>query len=1033
MDRFLRILNIQPDESRIASGLFFYSFVIGMAKVFQLTAAQALFLQAYDAADLAWVYMLAAVATIAVSASYLRLGKVLAPRTLLLTNLIFSLVVTVGIWVALTTFDARWPALALMVWYQVVVTLASVAFWGAATQLLDIRQGKRLFPIVTTGEVLAFSLGGFVILRSVDVIGTANLMLIGAVGHGLAIVALLSLTSGRENQFQKPTKLTGSQRRETTVNWRSPYLKLMMAYFMLSAAVFVVLDNAFLDVANNRFTNTGDLARFFALYNMLAAVVTFFFRSLGAGRMVQRFGLIAGLLGLPLALLIGSTTVAFVGFLLPALGLVFWATTMTRLFDTVFRGVQATSFATLYQPLMEKGPSVQTTLDGIVDSVALGLAGLVLLGLHHFFDITAVHLSLILIGLCAVWVVATFRLRREYVSTLARVLHRRRIRGEPLQVMDGDMLELVSAELESDHDENVLYAVELLETAEYERLDQVLIELLYHESVDVREEILRLIEVHEVTEAIPRVREIIADSSQSERVRGRALRVAGTLSDEIYPEVMEAMHDESPELRRGALVGLLKSGSIEGIVYAGAELLEDLRSASAGDRLFASQVLRDAEIPSFYRQAIQLLNDPDVRVRIGAIDAAAKMGHPPLWPLVVDTLQEPELAGAASHALIEAGVQAVPSLLRGFERHAKDHTFRLSVLRILGLIGNDEAMDYLANLVHDPSRAIRHAALGTLSKSAFPLSTSQTQSFRTQLRAEVRECGVLFIVESDLGETVRGDPLLRAVKEEIRGTQHRIFLLLAPLFPSQDVLGAWESFRSEDKTRRAYALEFLDNLLTNEDRAWIFPVLEDLPESDRLDAIGRDQDTDRLTHQDRLQWAMEAEELSTWTKICAKHTAHSLGLSEDPPTPSESEIYHRAIRLRDVELFDEMEDHVLAALAPRLQPVEFSEGDVVFHKGDVGDCMYLVLDGRVHVHDDLQTLAHLERDQVFGEFTVLHSGKRTASVTAETTTQLLRFTQTDLYELLSDQVVVARTMIRMIVKRLRENQATRANTPTWAS
>lgn len=1030
MDRFLRVLNIQPDESRIASGLFFYSFVLGMAKVFQLTAAQALFLQAYDAGDLAWVYMIAAVATITVSVTYLRLGKVLAPRTLILSNLSFCTVVTVGIWVALVTSDARWPALALMVWYQVLVALSSVAFWGAATQVLDIRQGKRLFPIVTTGDVLAFSLGGFIILRSVDVIGAANLMLIGAVGQAISVVALLWITAMKAESFKKPEYSAGGSVRETKVDWKSPYLRLMMAYFMLSAAVFVVLDNAFLDVANTRFTNTAELARFFAMYNMVAAIVTFFFRSMGAGRMVQRFGLIAGLLGLPLALLIGSTSVVAVGLLLPALGLVFWATTMTRLFDKVFRGVQATSFATLYQPLMEKGPSVQATLDGIIDSVALGMAGFVLLGLHYFFDITVVHLALILMVLCGFWLVATFRLRREYVRTLAGVLHRRRIHGEPLHMLDGDVLELVSAELESGHDENVLYAVELLDSADYERLDQVLIELLHHESSDVRGEILRRVETRNVTEAIPRVREIIADESETEELRGRAIRVAGTLSEEIFPEVMEAMHDASPELRRGALVGLLKSGSIEGIVYAGAELLEDLRSSDAQDRIFASQVLRDAEIPSFYRQAIQLLNDRDVRVRIGAIEAAAKMGHPPLWPLVVDTLLEPELAGAASQALLGAGPVAVPSLLYGFERHSEDRAFRLTVLRILGLIGNDEAVAYLADLVHDPNRDIRHAALSALSKSPFRPNAARRKSFRIQLRAEVRECGELFVINAELGEKLASHSLVRAVKEETQRAQHRVFLLLAPLFPDQDVLGTWESFQSGDKTRRAYALEFLENCVSNEDRVWIFPVLEDLPRVERIDRIMKTQDLGRMSCENRVQWTMEAEEMSSWTRICARHAAHSMQLARDPLTEADAEVYERVMRLRDVQLFGQMDDHVLAALAPRLQPLSLQDGDVVFHKGDIGDCMYVVLDGSVHVHDQQQTLAHLGRDTVFGEFTVLHSGKRTASITAEAPTELLRFTQTDLYDLLTDQVVVARTMIRMIVKRLRENQATRAKAKT---
>ncbi len=64
---------------------------------------------------------------------------------------------------------------------------------------------------------------------------------------------------------------------------------------------------------------------------------------------------------------------------------------------------------------------------------------------------------------------------------------------------------------------------------------------------------------------------------------------------------------------------------------------------------------------------------------------------------------------------------------------------------------------------------------------------------------------------------------------------------------------------------------------------------------------------------------------------------------------------------------------------------------------------------------------------MFGEFTVLHSGPRTASVTACEPTRMLCFTQGDLYELIADQVSVAQALIKMIVQRLRENVETRGS------
>ena len=969
--------------------------------------------------------MLAAVATMATSAGYLYLGRRLTLRPQILTNLFFALAVTVALRFLLGLSDVRWPVMALAVWFHVLFALTSVAFWGTATQVVDIRQGKRLFPLVTTGDVLAFILGGFFILQVVGVIPTPDLILIGGAGLGLAAFSFVGLCRVRPERFHGGGLAAHVARAPARVSWSGPYLQLMMGYFILSAVVFVFLDNAFNDVAQQRYSDAAQLARFFGTYSAVAAIVNFLFRTFGAGRMIQRFGLIAGLVGLPAAVLLGSTFVAGAGYLLPAVGLVFWLTTMTRLFDKVFRGVQASTIATLYQPLMERGPAIQTTMDGIIDSAAIGVAGVVLLGLHYFFDMGAPELALMLVVLCVVWIGVALGLRGEYVTILGTVLHRRRIKGESLQIVDDNVLGLVQEELASSHPENVLYAVDLLEEAEYPDLEQVLSDLVRHESEDVQTEILRRIERHEVTGALDAVKRIVEGSDGSDALRGEAIRVLGSMSDEIDPAVMEALRDGSPDERRGARVGLLRSGHIEGVVYAGAELLEELNSHSPVDRVFAAQVLRDAAIPSFYRQAIQLLNDPSPQVRAAAVEAAAAMAHPPLWPMVVDALRDRQLAASASEALIAAGEAAIPSLVKGFHRHAGDRHFRLLALRILGLIRGEDVVRHVFPLTGLSDREERRAAFTALVSCGFRPDLDQHDLLAERLRDEARDAAEIFMATENLDGPAEARILQAALTEEVERVRHRIFLLLSLLYPEDDAMTTWDNYSSGIGERQAYALEVVENLVTNEERAWLFPVLEELSPGDRLERLGREWGVAPQGFTPQLINILEADALSDWTLLCARQLGSVLSIGDVTISAEDSHLYERTVRLRSVDLFSELSDHALAALAARLEEVNVDADESVFSKGDVGDAMYLVTGGRVRIHDGPTELAQVGEDEVFGEFTVLHSGPRTASVTASEPTQMLRFTQGDLYELIADQVSVARALIQMIVLRLHENVETR--------
>jgi len=128
----------------------------------------------------------------------------------------------------------------------------------------------------------------------------------------------------------------------------------------------------------------------------------------------------------------------------------------------------------------------------------------------------------------------------------------------------------------------------------------------------------------------------------------------------------------------------------------------------------------------------------------------------------------------------------------------------------------------------------------------------------------------------------------------------------------------------------------------------------------------------------------------------------------------------KTILLRSVGLFAEAAGDVLAEVAALLQPVTARAGQTIFDKGDCGDCMYIIVEGRVRVHDGELTLNYLGACDVFGEMALLDIEARVASVTAIEDTHLLRLDQAPFQALMTSQAGVALGVIRVLSRRLRD-------------
>jgi len=186
MGPIARSLNLREHEGGRVALVLLFSFVIGLSRIF-LLPAQALFLERYGADNLPFAYLIAAGTTVALSSAFLWLGRKLRPTQLLLVNLVVTTGVTALLQLLALVSSGDWPIALLMAWYVIQYSISSLAFWAVALALFDVREGKRLFALVTSGDMLAYVIGGVLIGPTAALIGTNNVVTLSALSSMVAI------------------------------------------------------------------------------------------------------------------------------------------------------------------------------------------------------------------------------------------------------------------------------------------------------------------------------------------------------------------------------------------------------------------------------------------------------------------------------------------------------------------------------------------------------------------------------------------------------------------------------------------------------------------------------------------------------------------------------------------------------------------------------------------------------------------------------------------------------------------------------
>ncbi|MBN2493900.1 MAG: cyclic nucleotide-binding domain-containing protein [Deltaproteobacteria bacterium] len=137
----------------------------------------------------------------------------------------------------------------------------------------------------------------------------------------------------------------------------------------------------------------------------------------------------------------------------------------------------------------------------------------------------------------------------------------------------------------------------------------------------------------------------------------------------------------------------------------------------------------------------------------------------------------------------------------------------------------------------------------------------------------------------------------------------------------------------------------------------------------------------------------------------------------------------KVLFLKSVDLFSQIPGEDLAQVAGIAQEISFEPGELIIQEGEMGDSLYLLVDGEVLVHRLTKEITRLGQRESFGEMAILDNEPRSASVSSVTDVTCLKVSRDDFYELMSEKIEIAHGIIRVLTHRLRDANAKLSDQP----
>jgi len=850
-----KVFDIREGEFKVSLWMLSYIFLVITVLLIMKPTVHALFLANLGVKQLPFAFLLVAVTAIICSYFYAQAILKFALNSIIKTTLISSVGILICLGILLNLgFTHEIIIYFFYTWVAIYAVLSASQFWVLANLIYTIREAKRLFGFIGSGAILGGILGGYLTSFLAPIIGNENLVFLAALLL-LGCVPLLQniwrekVTTG--GHCQKPDKKQATDKTSLQQILDSKHLSYIAGIVAISVLVAKLADYLFSDFAAATFLDADDLTSFFAFwfstFNVVSLAIQLFFTR----KIVGIWGVGFSLLLLPIGVLGGS--LFFI--LLPSLSAILVIKGMDGILKQSIHK-SATELIALPLPF-ELKKRTKSFIDVVVDSIATGLAGCLLIFVVRGLALPSIYIALLIVLLVLVWLFFIFKLRREYYKTFRsnlELLTSKKVKikkpvEKPIAAVAG-----MHRIFEQGNEDQILFMLRKLMEINDPRFLADVENLLVHTSIKVKIAAIKNLYFLNSATMTVHVDALLAIEYYDLTVATLAyvLQFAEKDRQHIFDYYLADKNDRIADAALYCLAQEARENVALQKKYYLEKRLELQIAATDKPNPTIEQITKiagiigEANLPSFYSVLMRYAQYPETTFKTVALRAMGKTQN----VLFIDTIL-PYLANKLTRAtaldiLLQYGTATTSLLLKSILN--RDHS--LIILRyipaVIAKFQNQEAVKCLLHLIRDTDVTIRIEAVRALSNlrnthpnlvfnklrvvtTIFEECTLHHQTLaamHTQIIISFRNRKKSKKEISDEERNARAS-LLNLLERRLDAGLERIFKLLGLRYQSKDIALAYEGLLSNHLEAQTNAIEFLDNLLSADLKRKLLPIIED--------------------------------------------------------------------------------------------------------------------------------------------------------------------------------------------------------------
>ena len=852
---FENFFDIRRSEIRRAVLLQAYVFILITTLLIVKPTINSLFLSELTSEALPTAYLLTAVVALLFSVIYDRILWSFQLNRVIFATLIFCASLF-GLFCFLMNYhpdNSVW-LYAPYLFVAIFGLLTTSQFWILANMVFNVREAKRLFGFIGSGAIAGGIFGGYLTSILTRFIPTENLLLVAA----LLLLICIPISAYLWEHYVHFSKMDKPKKAKLGISpWsmirKSRLLILITATVGISVIVAKLVDYQYSHFAADKITNPEELTAFFGFWFSTLSVVSLLIQLFLSKIILRWFGVGKALMFLPLGILIGSILLLVI----PEL----WVVVLIKIVDGSFKQSlnKAASELTYIPVPLEVRKHTKPFIDIVVDSVATGLAGAILIFLINGLKIPSLYISYINIGLIVVWVFLISRIYRAYLNSFRQLLvteHPKAKKHEKhhLHPSDRTIFETVERVLKSGKESQVLYMLEEILQEPNEYYFDAIRSLLDHPSEHVRSLAIQNLYFLKTSDLRREIRGMLNDPSDGVVID--ALRYLIHKEHDLHREEIldfEA-HSNHGNIHALTLLAVAREvhtdAHLKDVLHLGIRIDEILEKVGKGpwdakrksDLIAVLKAIGHTHLKSHYRIMAKYLMAEDDQVVEAALEAVAQIRDVRFIPYITSLLHNKSVRRQAGETLRAFGPEVTARLKQMVEDQEIAFHDALFVPDILQRLGTPEAIEVLVDFIDQAEYSVSIKAIEALRKTRAEkpeMKIDRELIVRKILEESRIYLNLVSFLHTQISEHEK-DPktvqtqrirearegLITILEHRVDGHLDRIFKLLGIHYFEEEVEPILELAVTGDESQRANAIEFIDNILESRLRHMLLPIID---------------------------------------------------------------------------------------------------------------------------------------------------------------------------------------------------------------